>query len=534
VRKRGGRDLRVFDRRFSFGCLLLVGLASLSYAGEPSLVEGRSVVDVGGRAVTVLGEVGNPSQFYYVPLAPRLVVTKGVPALSLLTYQLGTTAAPASGGILQFTVDYSLSASEISELAGKLGGNVKVSALPLKNARVSLFGVAAGTDFANQVFGEGVASSIETQVMAFSVRLTELGADVYERLLKSTTGIGVSIVADFEGLLPPDAVSIDIDWDKAYSLYSINSEFRARVSAPFVSVSGQASFESVKQSLAEERVIVVSYTGERVPTFVDEYIRSAIARMNEKFIDVRPRPPSVSAPEPGGGWGFQGTAALRKVEDSTRIRGREKLRFDGRTRSSRSVRMDGFVSLNSFEEKVVRGAVQSISQTTGFNVAVIGLPFECLEGAKISISRQSSVVAFMCSEGRWLTVEKKAASSYSFGMGNALAVVVGVMYSFGGVTYTRNLQVLPGSQLLDSFGDFEQFNHVYEFVPSARVARWRKCADAKISECVILKSFELSSSPVFVRKAKTVCEVGFPGRYELPEDSDVACPPGSVDRTSAE
>jgi hypothetical protein len=334
-------------------CAALISLpssirAQVSLASEDKIDEVPITIDAAtcgaARAIdhrcrvtyTVIRDARRPTQWYYVPSQPRLTerATDGAytPEFSLTKIQSRDPANPGNiinGGFLQFAVALAVPGDEVMQLKqaivernqfaqdkGLSPADITLASLPIKSATVSVYGPTSVDGKAKllvgNVEGVGIAPTFATQKMAFSVELSALGADVYEALANSTTGIPVQVTLTYGGLTPKAGFKVNVDYEQVYKHYSRAEEIRAEAS--YFGLFG-ASYRRSSSQFVNDLTNSGALTVELNPgeAFGEEqiakYLQPVLKRINDQMLDFL-RPPAEIEPAraaaPGGGGFFGG------------------------------------------------------------------------------------------------------------------------------------------------------------------------------------------------------------------------------------
>ena len=175
---------------------------------------------------------------------------------------------------------------------------IRLSALPLNSAQVALYipeqaeqDKQEATFLASAPLGGGIAPMFATQKMVFSVHLKRQGADLYDTLVNTNTGLPIVVTMKFSALTPPAGFKITVDWDRLYSYYSEHEQFR-RASALSLSdwniwdVSSHLEKEELLDVLISNKLVnieVIEGTGFDL-TKIQPYIDSILQRINKELL----------------------------------------------------------------------------------------------------------------------------------------------------------------------------------------------------------------------------------------------------------
>src|SRR5262245_57630663 len=208
---------------------------------------GMRQVNVGeGRALQVLPDFSDPTQFYYLPNYPHIArMEDGTPAIRLLVYRddLDTVPddAPEAVAFLSLDVDLAWPAEVIEEAAGRLRiedqlaqkprltpifftkGSVKLMLLDAttpEEGGARPPGEERPTAFVTKIMGTGSPDLVGSNRANFQATLSEKGTAALEAALDVVTPIGVVYSLTFAGLQPAFNIKAHVDWQKVYDHFS--------------------------------------------------------------------------------------------------------------------------------------------------------------------------------------------------------------------------------------------------------------------------------------------------------------------------
>ncbi|WP_315803035.1 hypothetical protein [Bradyrhizobium sp. SZCCHNS3002] len=340
-------------------------------------------------SVTVYRDARQRSQWYYVPIGPRIVAIKdadtgaAAPEMALVKYQFPDPSNPGSlleGGLAQFSLVFAVPPSALEQMRQQLSARTGVGAdqitigpLPFTSGTVALYGESDRTFISSTPSGQGVAPTFATQRLAFQVPLTKPGVDVYEELIKGNTGIGIRAEYDYQGLTPPLGFEVEVDWDQTFKHLSKEEKWRAQVSARALfglfsaNVSYNKTNSDIRENLEQNQCIKVNvitgsgFTMEQV----DKYLQPLLARISSTLLDQSKPPPTINpaaAEAPGtGNYGFSGgySVAMKRVELTKK--GKEKINFAVRTVVDRKAVVEGFVGIKEYPESVRKNIIRTVA-----------------------------------------------------------------------------------------------------------------------------------------------------------------------------
>lgn len=326
--------------------------------------------------VTVVRDAREANQWYYVPSSPVLVSTNvgssAVPVFSLLQYDYrdSTNAQTIKReGLLNFAVRLSLPPEataalknalvlEVRKRQGQISSdNVRIAALPIISATVSLF--ANDGNLVGTAEGTGVAPTFASQHMAFSVPLTEVGAPVFDALVRTPTGIRTAVQYKYYGLTPPAGFKVKLNYRNAFEHYSKNEQFRARASYYGLF---SASVASERTSIREELIRSGAMQVEIIDSAnfsmekVDAYLQPILKRINDQVLENQ-RPPDKIDParaSPGSTGGYFGGAsysvAMKSVSSISALT--EEIDFRQQSIVERATVASGFIGIGNYPESI--------------------------------------------------------------------------------------------------------------------------------------------------------------------------------------
>jgi hypothetical protein len=355
--------------------------AQASLASE-DIIESLSV---GKDSYTVVRDAIHAEQWYYVPNEPHLYShqngNKTIPEFHLLKYQFKDPQHPQKeieAGLLQFSATLDVPAAAINDLrkqiASKKGvkpGDIRLAALPPKAAQVAVYAPKDGTLISADTFGSGNAPTFASQKMVFSIPLTQIGADVYDALVKGNTGVPVAVAITYGGLTPPAGFSVHVNWDLTYHHYSSDSKFAARAS--YFGLFG-ASYRSERQDVFNEltkdgsvKIDVIEGSGFKMQD-IDKYLQPILQRINSEMVENMKPPDQVNpaaAPDPDAGGYFGGAGYSVSVKNETQRRhGTEDISFYVRQYQERVTAVSGFIGIGDYPEEVQKQLITIVPKGT--------------------------------------------------------------------------------------------------------------------------------------------------------------------------
>jgi hypothetical protein len=216
------------------------------------------------QGLTIFRDYNSPSRFYYMPRAPHLTVEGGAPMFQLLIYRRDITDNPdfhegdrPGGGFLTMTIDLGVPPATLAavkaELAGRVGGDVDLVAVPFEGGevRISALGLSVGTAaaleggdpaaaaapaageaargprFIENIMGSAKPSLYGDNRVVFSMELSHEGAELMRASPQANGATQIAAIynLDYRGLMPAYEVKITIDFHQSYSY--LRSRFQA-------------------------------------------------------------------------------------------------------------------------------------------------------------------------------------------------------------------------------------------------------------------------------------------------------------------
>jgi hypothetical protein len=330
---------------------------------------------------SVIKDAKNSDQWYYIPREVRVsekVLVNGTkePEFSLVKYQYPDPKnyqKTKEGGIIQFTVVFAPKEGVVEQLRSELikktnNPKIRLGALPMKTAKFRL--LKPDTTFlATALPSEGIAPTIASQKMAFVIPITDIGADVYDALIKRT-GVGMNVIYTYKGLTPASGFKVTVNWDNVYNFFSKNTKIYAEAS--YLSFGGRAQSErqDISKSLKESKCIHVEMeTGEAAKDsllnlYLDPIMKKIEAEVyNANFKATASRDSILMAqsvnsqrPKEQGFWsgffkkfggGVDYSRAIKNV--SERRTGSDTITFNVRNEVERQTLMGGFIGIGEYK-----------------------------------------------------------------------------------------------------------------------------------------------------------------------------------------
>jgi hypothetical protein len=382
-------------------CCSIACNAQASLASEDIIED--VAVNVRGEAqkYTLVRDARQKDQWYYLPANIRLyekTASSGrqEPEFNLIKYQFKNPRNPQEmleGGILQFAVNMSPENEAFTQLEAAIRkrakiASVRLSGLPLKCATVNLI-TPKGEFVADGAQTEGIAPTQSNQKMIFSIPLTRIGADVYDALTNSNTGMGVAVSYKYNGLTPPAGFKVTVDWEQTYKFLS-----KDKKTAGSVGLSGTLSSfglggsvgyakitKDIKQTLIDNKCISIeATTGESFTTEqMEKYLDPIIQKIGEELLDKAEMSNSIDTMmlsdalnenlAPGGGGSkisqflsFSGSKKVLMKNINIVKKGKQEYDFRINQLVERTSIAGGFVGLGKYNKEVKDRLVTIVPQ----------------------------------------------------------------------------------------------------------------------------------------------------------------------------
>lgn len=325
--------------------------------------------------VTLVRDEREVKQWYYVPSKPVLVTTrvgnKAIPQFNLLTYDYKEAGSDTvrSAGLLNFSARLSLppEAIEAMRAAAKdavakkqgaaIANEIRIAALPINKATVAVY--AGDGKLVGTAEGTGTAPTFASQTMAFSIPLTQLGAAVFDELVKGATGVRTAVAFSYNGITPKCGYRITADYSQARDFYSRNEKIAARASY-YGWFGGSYNKEStdIRDTLAKEGALKteVLASNECTSERLDALMQPILKRINDQVLATFKPPQNIDpavagTPSTGGYFGGVGySVAVKKVSELTTLK--ETINFEQATIVERNTVAQGFIGIGNYSEDI--------------------------------------------------------------------------------------------------------------------------------------------------------------------------------------
>lgn len=407
----------------------LLVLAAAPAAAQVSLdpKDWYSEMKAGDDMYTVVKDMANDLKFYYLPTVVRLAEYTAAdgktvePHFQLVKYQVqdpkdkekllqaailqfAITLAPADAALAAMRADLAKkhnsrlkkllderkkadpqNAELQKETVVEVGeADVQLIGVPISKSRVTMFS-DSGELVAVAGAQEGIGPTSTTAKVPFTVKLTDIGAKVFEAMFKKgNVGWPINVEYQYEGLTPRLGFKVTVDWAKCYDHYSKNTESVSRSCGFFWSrrKTTQESYTEVRDKLIETSAIKVELTADDKNFTMDQankYLEPIIKRINEKLLSVEApkevEPAKADKPEAGGWWGSN-TATSVAVKDVKKEKlGRETVDMNVQFYQTRTGFAAGTLSLGKYGDEKTIGEKYIVSVPYGnFEYARFSLP----------------------------------------------------------------------------------------------------------------------------------------------------------------
>ncbi|MGH8564666.1 MAG: hypothetical protein ACREXW_11510 [Gammaproteobacteria bacterium] len=268
-------------------------------------------------------------QFYYCSEVPRIAKNNGVPAISFIKFRRDITDNPdfqegdsLGGGILNFTVDLSLTEDELDDIKREIKrafpdvpNEVRLAPVSVRDGEVRLSVTRDAADLEGappeaprglqlfeEVHGSTKPSLIGTQRASFTVMLNREMATAMEQTLRGGVSMfSVLYSLKFLGMSPAMHVKVKADYERIYNHLQTALGVQGQIQVVSIAADIAASFETLR----EKSVIVVEIT-----EFTDDKDLKAKGeaawewfkgQLVADFFNTKMPPPAIMQPAAGGG-----------------------------------------------------------------------------------------------------------------------------------------------------------------------------------------------------------------------------------------
>ena len=362
---------------FVLVCMLMVNVAG-AFA-QASLADGDQLdisvkIDNIEENVTCVRDAIKPEQWYYVPNKPRLVEinntkTKEVlPVFSLVKYQAkdpDNSENLLEGGVLQASVNLSLPKTGLDQVKKALAkhtnqdeSKILIAPLSMSNAKIAVY-TPGGELMGDAPIAPDIGPTFANQSIPIQINLTKLGADFSDALVKTTGGVLITYVFDYNGLTPKCGFKITVDWDQTFKHFSTQTKAKASYGKWFWSGNAQADIATVRESLVTNKCIKVeSIAGEAFKAEeIDAYLMPILEKINDELFNIeapeKVDPATAADPaQPSRKWGFSGAVSfsLKSVEKVKK--GTTTYSMDRQMIVARQTVAGGLISLGNYPKDV--------------------------------------------------------------------------------------------------------------------------------------------------------------------------------------
>jgi hypothetical protein len=253
------------------------------------------------EGVSVFRDHGDPLQWYYLPIRPRLVTLPAdggrtrIPQLQLIKFR----GSLGGGGFLNFDVDLGIEPALLEEVGTeikkreRLNRVPRLAPVPLVDGTVKLMlfdrdssvpaapaaaDAPAGAGFVLAAMHNAKPALYGDNQAAFSVQLSERGVTILEKALQGEMSpIGIVYSLDFLALRPAYNIRISADWNRVQKHFE--EHHRASIGLLY-----QSQIDDIVDELVEAQAIVIE-----VDTFVPEGDEAAdiLGRRDDALNDLR-------------------------------------------------------------------------------------------------------------------------------------------------------------------------------------------------------------------------------------------------------
>jgi hypothetical protein len=249
------------------------------------------------NGVSIMPDHANPLQFYYMPLAPRLVTRQDgaidVPQMLVIKYRSSTRV----GGFVDFDVHLGLNEEELRAVRQELQRLAHLDDLPQLapvpvvdgSVKLMLFGRMSGDTpgadapgFVRTIHHAAKPALYGDNRAAFSVELDDRGITIFDQAMRGEMApIGIVYGLDYLALRPAYHVKLKIDWDRLQDILDTTYGHEGL----FTSVQIQDTVEK----LEEQRVIEFeadTFVPEDEGGSLTERRDAAVARVRDMITDA--------------------------------------------------------------------------------------------------------------------------------------------------------------------------------------------------------------------------------------------------------
>ncbi len=302
-----------FSRKLGLLCTLFVlAFATPDFAQAPSLAPADAFyvsakTEFGTETFTVIRDGRHEEQFYFVPARPHVAIEKrngkDYPVFQLLSYQRKKGDDLLQGGILQFSVQTSISKSTEKELLNTIKGKFplsdstkqhQLSPIPMKEALISMYDLD-GKLLESAPVKEGIAPIFGNQQFPFMLNLTDLGADAMKALTTGQGGLPVLITYTFQGMTPPGGFKIEVNWDNCYKHLSSDTKLRANLAYANLGANLGADMTKIREEMESNGMMKITALSNEAlsDTALDAAMNPVIDLITKELFENIKAPPQI-------------------------------------------------------------------------------------------------------------------------------------------------------------------------------------------------------------------------------------------------
>jgi len=299
-------------KALSLCTLFVLAFVTPNFAQAPSLAPADAYyvsakTEFGTETFTIIRDGRHEEQFYFVPARPHVAIEKrdgkDYPVFQLLSYQRKKGDDLVQGGILQFSVQTSISKSTENELLNAIKGKFplsdskkqhKLSPIPMKEAVISMYDLD-GKLLESAPVKEGIAPIFGNQQFPFMLNLTDLGADAMKALTTGHGGLPVLITYTFQGMTPPGGFKIEVNWDNCYKHLSSDTKLRANLAYANLGANLGADMTKIREEMESNGMMKITALSNEAlsDTALDAAMNPVIDLITKELFENIKAPPQI-------------------------------------------------------------------------------------------------------------------------------------------------------------------------------------------------------------------------------------------------
>lgn len=299
-------------KALSLCTLFVLAFAAPNFAQAPSLAPADAYyvsakTEFGTETFTIIRDGRHEEQFYFVPARPHVAIEKrngkDYPVFQLLSYQRKKGDDLVQGGILQFSVQTSISKSTENELLNTIKGKFplsdskkqhRLSPIPMKEALISMYDLD-GQLLQSAPVKEGIAPIFGNQQFPFMLNLTDLGADAMKALTTGHGGLPVLITYTFQGMTPPGGFKIEVNWDNCYKHLSSDTKLRANLAYANLGANLGADLTKIREEMESNGMMKITALSNEAlsDTALDAAMNPVIDLITKELFENIKAPPQI-------------------------------------------------------------------------------------------------------------------------------------------------------------------------------------------------------------------------------------------------